>query len=75
MRDLKSGKGFPDKLLVGLTSKEIADHLGRGLAATRSLQWRAFVRLKGILHEESLTNHPCSDAPQSLRKESDCAVR
>jgi RNA polymerase sigma-70 factor (ECF subfamily) len=52
--------------LAGMTSQEIAAHLGRGLAAVRSLQWRAFTRLRRLRDQESA---------QPTAKESDCAVR
>jgi RNA polymerase sigma-70 factor (ECF subfamily) len=45
--------------LAGLTGQEIADQLGRSLAATKSLQWRAFIRLKHLLAlEEPITQRP-----------------
>lgn len=37
--------------LAGLTGQEIADQLGRGLAATKSIQWRAFERLRRALDQ------------------------
>lgn len=39
--------------LAGLSGQEIADQLGRGLAATKSIQWRALARLKRLLETES----------------------
>lgn len=39
--------------LAGLTGQEIADQLGRGLAATKSIQWRALARLKRLVETES----------------------
>lgn len=43
--------------LAGLTGQEIADQTGRGLAATKSLQWRAFSRLKQLLTLNDPINH------------------
>lgn len=46
--------------LAGLTGQEIADQMGRGLAATKSLQWRAFTRLKHLLSLDDPIRDPSS---------------
>lgn len=51
--------------LAGLTGQEIADQIGRKLAATKSLQWRAFTRLKYLLSLDDPINHPSTAKPQT----------
>ncbi|MBX3069062.1 MAG: sigma-70 family RNA polymerase sigma factor [Thermomicrobiales bacterium] len=46
--------------MAGFTGQEIADQLGRSLPAIKSLQWRAFARLRVLLDEFSPPD-PCHD--------------
>jgi RNA polymerase sigma-70 factor (ECF subfamily) len=50
--------------LAGLTGQEIADQIGRGLAATKSLQWRAFCRLKHLLTLEHSNGRQSTGTPE-----------
>jgi RNA polymerase sigma factor (sigma-70 family) len=50
--------------LAGLTGQEIADQIGRGLAATKSLQWRAFCRLKHLLTLENSNGRQSTGTPE-----------
>ena len=43
--------------LAGLTGQEIAESVGRGLAATKSLQFRALASLKRLLETEARCGH------------------
>lgn len=55
--------------LAGLTSQEIADRLGRSIGATKTLQWRAFHRLRELMREPDPVVSANVDRSRDLVKE------